>query len=67
MVSASAQPKMLNHSGEFVGEFAKGDPYPRDMRNTKGHIAESTGEGGVESCGPWRRGYCCDGLDGLDG
>ena len=43
VVSASAQAKVLDRDGDLVGEFVKGDPYLRDMHNTKGHVAELTG------------------------
>ncbi|RAK75496.1 26S protease regulatory subunit 4 [Aspergillus fijiensis CBS 313.89] len=42
VVSATAQPRILNRDGETVTEFVKGDMYLRDLHNTKGHISEVT-------------------------
>ncbi|KAI5298340.1 hypothetical protein KEM55_003508, partial [Ascosphaera atra] len=42
VVSATAQPKILDRDGDTLTEFVKGDMYLRDMRNTKGHISEVT-------------------------
>ncbi|CAG7951567.1 unnamed protein product [Penicillium olsonii] len=45
-VPASSQPRVLSRDGETLVEFAKGDPYLRDLHLTKGHISEVT-------CGAW--------------
>ncbi|KAI5294232.1 hypothetical protein KEM52_004423 [Ascosphaera acerosa] len=41
-ITATAQPRVLDRDGDVLAEFAKGDMYLRDMRNTKGHISETT-------------------------
>ncbi|KAJ5343248.1 uncharacterized protein N7506_003072 [Penicillium brevicompactum] len=46
VVPASSQPRILSRDGETLTEFAKGDPYLRDLHLTKGHISEVT-------CGAW--------------
>ncbi len=40
VICATAQAKIFNRDGEELVEFVKGDPYLRDMHNTKGHISE---------------------------
>ena len=42
VISATAQARVLNRDGEVLTEFVKGDPYLRDMHNTKGHVGEIT-------------------------
>lgn len=42
VVTGLPQAKILSRDGEIVTEFIKGDMYLRDMRNTKGHVAEVT-------------------------
>ena len=42
VISATAQARILNRDGEVLTEFIKGDPYLRDMHNTKGHVGEIT-------------------------
>ena len=42
VISATAQARVLNRDGEVLTEFIKGDPYLRDMHNTKGHVGEIT-------------------------
>ncbi|KAI5286537.1 hypothetical protein KEM54_006698 [Ascosphaera aggregata] len=42
VVTATAQAKIFDRDGDILTEFAKGDMYLRDMRNTKGHISETT-------------------------
>ncbi|KAI8819599.1 WD40-repeat-containing domain protein [Fimicolochytrium jonesii] len=42
MASSSAQPKVYDRDGVEIVEFVKGDPYIRDMRHTKGHVAALT-------------------------
>lgn len=42
VVTATAQPRILDRDGETLTEFVKGDMYLRDLNNTKGHIAEAT-------------------------
>lgn len=43
VVSATAQPRILDRDGDTLTEFVKGDMYLRDLHHTKGHIAEVTG------------------------
>jgi len=44
VICATPQAKIFSRDGEELVEFVKGDPYLRDMHNTKGHISEiSTG------------------------
>lgn len=43
VVTGSAQPKIFNRDGHEEGEFARGDMYIRDMKNTKGHVTSCTG------------------------
>eukprot|EP01018_Ginkgo_biloba_P021759 Gb_32940 [translate_table: standard] len=45
-VTGSAQAKIYDRDGLTLGEFAKGDMYLRDLKNTKGHISGLT-------CGEW--------------
>lgn len=40
VVTATAQPRILDRDGETITEFAKGDMYLRDLHHTKGHISE---------------------------
>eukprot|EP00953_Heterococcus_sp_UTEX-ZZ885_P020634 11537-Heterococcus_DN1.PRE.1 len=40
--TASAQPKVFDRDGIEVCHFARGDPYIRDMKQTKGHITNVT-------------------------
>ena len=40
VVCATSQAKIFSRDGEELVEFVKGDPYLRDMHNTKGHISE---------------------------
>ncbi|KAJ6107340.1 hypothetical protein N7523_008663 [Penicillium sp. IBT 18751x] len=40
VVTATAQPRVLDRDGETITEFAKGDMYLRDLHHTKGHISE---------------------------
>ncbi|RPB05619.1 WD40 repeat-like protein [Choiromyces venosus 120613-1] len=42
VVPAAPQAKILTRDGDTVLEFVKGDPYLRDMHNTKGHVSEIT-------------------------
>ncbi|KAJ5317679.1 hypothetical protein PENANT_c004G09130 [Penicillium antarcticum] len=46
VVTATAQPRILDRDGETLTEFVKGDMYLRDLHHTKGHISEVT-------CGAW--------------
>lgn len=39
VATTSAQPKLYDREGQVIQEFAKGDQYLSDMRNTKGHIS----------------------------
>ncbi|KAG0129071.1 WD40-repeat-containing domain protein [Tuber indicum] len=43
VVPAAPQAKILTRDGDTALEFVKGDPYLRDMHNTKGHVSEITG------------------------
>lgn len=36
------QPKIITREGENVAEMPRGDPYLREMKNTKGHVGEVT-------------------------
>lgn len=42
VLPASNQAKIYDRDGYELVEFVKGDPYLRDMHNTKGHVAEIT-------------------------
>ncbi|MCJ1314375.1 WD repeat-containing protein 70 [Agyrium rufum] len=42
VISATAQARILSRDGDVLTEFIKGDPYLRDMHNTKGHVGEIT-------------------------
>ena len=42
VISSSLQPKLYSREGEELMEYVKGDMYLRDMRHTKGHVAEVT-------------------------
>ncbi|KAN0065560.1 hypothetical protein ACQY0O_001400 [Thecaphora frezii] len=44
-ISATATAKVFDRDGAEVGTCKKGDPYLRDMRQTKGHIAELSAGG----------------------
>ena len=35
--------QIYNRDGHELGEFVRGDPYLRDMKNTKGHVSGCTG------------------------
>ncbi|PWW78086.1 WD40 repeat-like protein, partial [Tuber magnatum] len=43
VVPAAPQAKILTRDGDTVLEFVKGDPYLRNMHNTKGHVSEISG------------------------
>ncbi|KAJ3300103.1 hypothetical protein HK104_004572 [Borealophlyctis nickersoniae] len=43
VASTSSQVKLYDRDGLEIAEYVKGDPYIRDMRHTKGHIAALTG------------------------
>ncbi|TPX72312.1 hypothetical protein SpCBS45565_g00625 [Spizellomyces sp. 'palustris'] len=43
VASTSAQAKLYDRDGMELEEYVKGDPYIRDMRHTKGHVAALTG------------------------
>ncbi|KAJ3029526.1 hypothetical protein HDV00_009551 [Rhizophlyctis rosea] len=43
VASTTSQPKIYDRDGSEIAEFVKGDPYIRDLRNTKGHVAALTG------------------------
>lgn len=42
VIPRSSKPKLYSRDGVEIGEFASGDQYLVDMRNTKGHVAEMT-------------------------
>lgn len=42
LTAANWQPKIMTREGEDVGEMPRGDPYLRDMKNTRGHVGEVT-------------------------
>src|SRR5579871_2786177 len=42
VITSSLQPKLFSREGIELTEFVKGDMYLRDMRHTKGHVAEVT-------------------------
>ncbi|KAJ9118602.1 hypothetical protein QFC22_003822 [Naganishia vaughanmartiniae] len=42
VISGTHQPKLYTRDGEDGVAFNKGDPYIRDMRHTKGHVADIT-------------------------
>ena len=42
VLTSSLQPKLFSREGIEIAEFHRGDVYIRDMRNTKGHVAEVT-------------------------
>lgn len=42
IISGSARAKIFNRDGFEVSEFAKGDPYIRDLRHTDGHVGALT-------------------------
>lgn len=42
VLTSSLQPKIFSREGIELAEFQRGDVYIRDMRNTKGHVAEVT-------------------------
>ncbi|KAJ3098164.1 hypothetical protein HDU97_004212 [Phlyctochytrium planicorne] len=43
VASTSAQAKLYDREGNSIEEYSKGDPYLRDMKNTKGHTSALTG------------------------
>ncbi|KAJ3195248.1 hypothetical protein HK101_000710 [Irineochytrium annulatum] len=43
IASGNAQAKLYDREGTAITEFVKGDPYLRDMKHTKGHVAAMTG------------------------
>lgn len=45
-VSGGARPRVYDREGKEAGQFVRGDPYIRDMKNTKGHVGGCT-------CGQW--------------
>jgi WD repeat-containing protein 70 len=42
VITATRQGRIYDRDGELTTEFVKGDPYLRDMNNTKGHVSEIT-------------------------
>ena len=42
VIASSLQPKIYSREGIELAEFIRGDVYLRDMRHTKGHVAEVT-------------------------
>lgn len=40
LAAANWQPKIVDREGADVGEMPRGDPYLRDMKNTRGHVGE---------------------------
>lgn len=40
--AANWQPKLVSRDGEEMGEMSRGDPYLREMKNTRGHVGEVT-------------------------
>lgn len=42
VIASSLQPRLFSREGVEICEFVKGDMYLRDMRHTKGHVAEVT-------------------------
>jgi WD repeat-containing protein 70 len=42
VITSSLQPRLYSREGTELVEFVKGDMYLRDMRHTKGHVAEVT-------------------------
>ena len=42
IITSSLQPTLYSRDGILLTEFTKGDMYLRDMRHTKGHVAEVT-------------------------
>lgn len=42
VITSSLQPRLYSREGVELTEFVKGDMYLRDMRHTKGHVAEVT-------------------------
>ncbi|KAF7732493.1 hypothetical protein EC973_003238 [Apophysomyces ossiformis] len=42
VISGSARAKLFNRDGGEIREFAKGDPYIRDLRHTDGHVGALT-------------------------
>src|SRR5579859_1776013 len=42
VLASSLQPRIYSREGVETDEFVKGDMYLRDMRHTKGHVAEVT-------------------------
>ncbi|KAI0236779.1 hypothetical protein L0F63_001833 [Massospora cicadina] len=46
VIAGGTQAKLFSREGQEVVKFIKGDPYLRDLRNTKGHVSALT-------CGQW--------------
>ena len=42
VLTSSLQPRLFSREGVQLSEFVRGDVYIRDMRHTKGHVAEVT-------------------------
>lgn len=42
IISGAARAKLFDRDGYEITEYAKGDPYIRDLRNTEGHISGLT-------------------------
>lgn len=42
LTAANWQPKIMTREGEEIAEMPRGDPYLRDMKNTRGHVGEVT-------------------------
>jgi WD repeat-containing protein 70 len=42
VLTSSLQPRLFSREGAQLHEFVRGDVYLRDMRHTKGHVAEVT-------------------------
>lgn len=40
--AANWQPKIVSRDGEEMAELSRGDPYLREMKNTRGHVGEVT-------------------------
>lgn len=45
VVTASSRPLIYDRDGKQISEFARGDMYLRDMKNTAGHICGCVGKG----------------------
>jgi WD repeat-containing protein 70 len=44
VVTASSRPLIYDRDGKRISEFARGDMYLRDMKNTAGHVCGSVGK-----------------------